>query len=255
MGRLEGIRVLVTRPRPRAAELCALLEAEGAEVTATPLLQIMAPEDDRPLREAAQNVSRYAWVVFASPSAVEAFAEATRAAGTFPLLQQSNLAVVGPKTAQAARELSLPIAQEAQKSTGVGLFDAIYHLIGPTDVVLLPAAEEGRLELKEALEAKGIQVVRVAAYRAQKKTLDRVALADLELTPPRVVLFASPRTAEAFLESTGDVGRRVLSRAAVIAIGPTTANALAAKGITVSAVADEPTSSSLVAAAARAIRG
>lgn len=255
MGRLEGIRVLVTRPRPRAAELCALLEAEGAEVTVTPLLEIMAPEDDRALRAAAQSVSRYAWVVFASPSAVEAFAEATRAAGTLALLRHSKIAVVGPKTAQAARQLSLPIAREAEKSTGLGLFDAIRHLIGPTDLVLLPAAEEGRLELKEALEADGIQVVRVAAYRTQKKALDRLALADLELNPPRLVLFASPRTVEAFLESAGDVGRRALSQAAVIAIGPTTANALAAGGIIVAAVADQPTSSSLVAAAVRAIRG
>ena len=125
----------------------------------------------------------------------------------------------------------------------------------PRTWCFFPAAEEGRLELKEALEANGIQVVRVAAYRTQKKALDRVALADLELNPPRLVLFASPRTVEAFLESAGDVGRRALSRAAVIAIGPTTANALAAKGIIVAAVADQPTSSSLVAAAVRAIRG
>jgi len=46
-----------------------------------------------------------------------------------------------------------------------------------------------------------------------------------------------------------------LSRAAVVAIGPTTADALAALGVAVSAVAEQPTSSALVAAAVRAIRG
>src|SRR5262249_8518321 len=122
MGRLEGIRVLVTRPRPRAAELCALLEAEGAEVTVTPLLEIMAPEDDRALRAAAQSVSRYAWVLFASPSAVEAFAEATRAAGTFAPPPPSKNALPGPETTQAARPLSLPIALGTDENTPPPLF-------------------------------------------------------------------------------------------------------------------------------------
>src|SRR5262249_59504601 len=83
----------------------------------------------------------------------------------------------------------------------------------------------------------------------------RLAVAVRDSSPPHLILFASPRTVEAFLESAGDVGRRALSQAAVIAIGPTTANALAAGGIIVAAVADQPTSSSLVAAAVRAIRG
>jgi uroporphyrinogen-III synthase len=255
MGRLEGIRVLVTRPRPRAEELCALLEAEGAEVILAPLLEILAPQDDRPLRSAAQNLSRYAWVAFASPSAVEAFAEATQAVGTFAALKSSKIAVVGPKTARAARELGLPITRQAETSTGPGIYEAIRDLLAPTDEVLLPAAEEGRPELEQALQAQGVRVLRVAAYRARKRALDPIALANLEAAAPRLVLFASPRTAEAFLDSAGDIGRRVLSRAAVIAIGPTTANALAEMGVPVSAVADQPTSSALVAAAVRAIHG
>jgi uroporphyrinogen-III synthase len=255
MGRLEGIRALVTRPRSRAEELCALLEAEGARVLVAPMLEILPPSDDRPLREAAGAIGRYAWVIFASPSAVEALAEATRAAGTFPALQRSKIAVVGPKTAGAARELGLPIARQAETATGLGIYEAILHLLTPADEVLLPAAEEGRLELKEALEASGIKLRRVAAYRAQKRILDASALAELEAAAPRLVLFASPRTAEAFVDSAGEVGRRILAQAAVIAIGPTTANALTALGVPVAAVAEQPTSPALVAAAVRAIHG
>jgi uroporphyrinogen-III synthase len=250
---LEGIRVLVTRPRLRAEELCRMLEAEGAEVIVTPLLEITAPEDDRPLREAAQNVGRFAWVLFASPSAVEAFAEATRAAATLPVLRSSKIAVVGAKTARAAFDWNLPVARQAQTSNALGLYEAVRDLLTPGDEVLLPAAEEGRLELKEALEAGGVKVLKVAAYRAKKNLLDPVGLAALKTAGPRLVLFASPRTAEAFLESTGEVGREVLSQAAVVAIGPTTANALAALGVSVAAVAEQPTSAELVAAAVRAI--
>jgi len=254
MGRLLGVRALVTRPRLRAEELCELLEAEGAEVLVAPMLEILPPSDDGPLREAAQGIGRYSWVLFASPSAVEAFVEATRAAGTFAALHRSKIAAVGSRTAAAARGFGLSIARQAEVSTGVGLYEAIGGLLTPADEVLLPAAEEGRLELKEALEARGARVRRVAVYRAQQAVLDAGALAKLESAALSLVFFASPRSAEAFVAS-GEAARRILSQAAVVAIGPTTANALAALGVPVSAVAEQPTSSALVAAAVRAIRG
>ena len=40
--RLAGMRVLVPRPRERAEQLCFLLEDEGAEVLAVPLLELLA---------------------------------------------------------------------------------------------------------------------------------------------------------------------------------------------------------------------
>src|SRR5262249_23437270 len=107
MGRLQGVRALVTRPRSRAEELCALLEAEGAEVLVAPMLEILPPSDDRPLREAAQGIGGYSWVLFASPSAVEALVQATRAAGTFDALQQSRFAAAGRGAGEGARGLGL----------------------------------------------------------------------------------------------------------------------------------------------------
>ena len=56
--RLEGIRVLVTRPRERSEELCFLLEDEGAQVLHVPLLELRPPEDPRPLVAAAEEGRR-----------------------------------------------------------------------------------------------------------------------------------------------------------------------------------------------------
>ncbi|HMK73370.1 MAG TPA: uroporphyrinogen-III synthase, partial [Myxococcaceae bacterium] len=80
--RLAGCRILVTRPRARAEELCFLLEEEGAEVVSLPLLELEPPGDGRPLRAAVEGLGRFAWVAFASPSAVEAVVEAARTAGS-----------------------------------------------------------------------------------------------------------------------------------------------------------------------------
>jgi uroporphyrinogen-III synthase len=250
--RLEGKRVLVTRPKERVEELCFLLEDEGAEVLSLPLLELRPPEDPRPLIAAAESIQRYRWVVFASPSAVEALMEALREAGTADRLDHVRVAAVGPRTARAAESYGLKVAAEPSESTGLGLYEALRPELHPEDEVLLPAAEEGRRELELALREHGVRVTRVTAYRTTPAALPPEAQELLRTSPPDVVLFASPRTVEVFLEAAG---RERLEQARVVAIGPTTAGALTRLGIEVAAVAERPTPEALVDAASRAIRG
>jgi uroporphyrinogen-III synthase len=250
--RLEGIRVLVTRPRDRSEELCFLLEDEGAEVLHVPLLELLPPEDPRPLMAAAESIQRYKWVVLASPSAVEALMEALREAGTMEHLSRTRIAVVGPRTARAVEGYGLKVAAEPPEGTAVALYEAMRPTLEPEDEVLLPAAEEGRRELEDALREHGARVTRVVAYRSRPAPLLPEAQAQLESSPPDVALFASPRTAESFLEAAG---RERLGTARLVAIGPTTAAALAQLGLPVSAVAERPTPEALVEATIRAIRG
>lgn len=253
--RLEGVRVLVTRPRERAEELCFLLEDEGAQVVSLPLLELCPPDDPRPLRAAAEHMQRYTWVVFASPSAVQALFEAARVAGSVEHLYRAKIAAVGPKTAAAARQYGLNVVVLAEVATGDGLAQTLSpHLTGD-DQVLLPAAQEGRRELEDALRAAGHRVTRVAAYQSVRAEVSDGAMAALEGAPPNVALFASPRTAEAFVEVAGDRAQALLRAARIVAIGPTTEHALEHLGLEVHAVAEEPTSIGLVEAAVRAVRG
>ncbi|HXX32201.1 MAG TPA: uroporphyrinogen-III synthase [Myxococcaceae bacterium] len=249
--RLTGIRVLVTRPRARAEELCFLLEEEGAEVLAVPLLEVVPPSDDRGLRAAAERLGRFAWVAFASAPAVEALVEAARTSGTLGALRRLRVAVVGPGTARAARAAGLEVTLEGAGGTGAALGEELLGRLAPGEEVLLPAAEEGRPELEMAL-AGTAPVTRVAAYRTERQAVGDGVWSDVLQRPPGVVLFASPRTAEAFVEGGG---RPVLGSARVVAIGPTTAAALGALGVPVAGVADRPTSADLVEAAVRAVRG
>ncbi|MBN1209618.1 MAG: uroporphyrinogen-III synthase [Myxococcaceae bacterium] len=250
--RLEGKRVLITRPKERVEELCFLLEDEGAEVLSLPVLELRPPEDPRPLAAAAESIQRYRWVVFASPSAVEAVMEALREAGTVERMRHVRVAAVGPRTARTAEGFGLQVAAEPAEATGLGLFEAIRPELHPEDEVLLPAAEEGRRELELALREQGVRVTRVTAYRTTPAELSPEAQQMLREAPPDVVLFASPRTAELFLEAAG---RERLGQARVVAIGPTTAGALSRLGVEVAAVAARPTPEGLVEAAIRAIHG
>lgn len=250
--RLEGIRVLVTRPRERSEELCFLLEDEGAEVVHVPLLELLPPEDPRPLISAAESIQRYKWVVFASASAVDALMDALREAGTTEGLSRVRIAAVGPRTARTVEGYGLKVAAEPPEGTGAALYEAMRSALEAEDEVLLPAAEEGRRELEDALREHGARVTRVTAYRSQPAPLSSEAQALLESSPPHVALFASPRTAESFLEAAG---RERLGSARLVAIGPTTAAALSQLGLPVAAVAERPTPEALVEATIRAIRG
>jgi len=253
--RLDSVRVLLTRPKERSEALTFLLEDEGATVLSVPLLEILPPEDPRPLASAAENIHRYAWVLFASPSAVEALVEATREAGTLDRLRRCKVGAVGPKTAAAARHWSLEVTQEAELSTGPGLLEALKNRVLPDDEVLLPVAQDGRRELVDGLEAQNIACTRVAAYRSSAaQDAGREMFQALAGDPPHVIVFASPRTLEAFVEKAGEMAMPLLEGSTRVAIGPTTAGALGVAGYPPHAVAESPTSEGLLEAVVQAVR-
>jgi uroporphyrinogen-III synthase len=253
--RLRGISVLVTRPRERAAELCFLLEDEGAEVVSLPLLELLPPEDERPLRAAAEQIHRYTWIAFPSPAAVESLINAIRQAQSIDRLRLTKIAVVGPGTARAARAAGLAIALESPVRTGAGLADALGPLLAESDEVLIPAAQEGRPDLEDQLGRFGARITRVSAYRTEPAGLGESQMEMLAARPPQLLLFSSPRSAEALDARASAALRTTLQRAHSIAIGPSTAAALEKLGFRVSAVAEHPTSASLVDAAVRALSG
>lgn len=254
-GRLVGKRVLVTRPRGRALELCFLLEDEGAEVLTVPVLELLPPQDPRPLRAAAEHVQRYAWIAFASPLAVDALVDAVRQAGTSGALGRVRIAAVGPRTAKQAQNAGLTPVVTVESGGGEALAEAMRPLLHAGDEVLLPAAEHGRDELHQALADAGAQVTRVVAYRSERTPIDPPTLASLREAPPDAVIFGSPRTAEAFLEALGEGGRALTGRMRRVAIGSTTAHALEHLGLAADAVATAPTPEGLLDATIRAVHG
>src|SRR4029079_14920318 len=96
-----------------------------------------------------------AWVAFASERGVTALVEAARTAGTLDVLRTRKLAAVGPGTAAALAAHGLEPTLVAVVSTGEGLAEALVPRLQPGEVVLLPAAEEGRRSLEEGLAAAG----------------------------------------------------------------------------------------------------
>ncbi|MEO8083397.1 MAG: uroporphyrinogen-III synthase [Ardenticatenales bacterium] len=112
---------------------------------------------------------------------------------------------------------------------------------------LFPHADIARPELPDGLRAAGWTVDAVEAYRTTAIP-PRAAVVAALAEGVDAVAFASPSAVRALVDGLSAAARRGLARAALVCIGPTTAAAVAAAGLSVAVVAAEPSGEGLAAA-------
>jgi uroporphyrinogen III methyltransferase / synthase len=239
---LFGRQIVVTRARAQASELSRRLRHLGALPIEVPAIHIDPPADgglelDRAAADMAAG--RYAWVVFSSANAVDAFLGRLR---DLRALGDVRIATMGPGTSRTLADWRLTADLQPVRSVSEGLLEVFPD---PPEhgarTVLLPRAAEGRLALSEGLTAAGWLVDAVEAYRTVRVELtaaDRAAVAGAD-----AVCFASASAVQG-LVAAGSGGTALPP--VVVCIGPTTAAAARAAGLQVSAVAAAPTLEGLV---------
>jgi uroporphyrinogen III methyltransferase / synthase len=247
---LFGKRVLVTRPPVQAREFAQQLWEAGAEPLLAPTIAIGAPDDAAPAQAAVARIREYAWAVFTSRNAVDAFFDQLGAAGKDArALADVKLAAIGPKTAAAltARGIRVDFIPAAHVNEAVA--GGLIERTATGDRVLLFRAQEGRDVLPETLRAAGRTVDVVAAYKTRHvddpKLRNKAERAD-------IVTFTSSSTVHGFVHNVPDAAA-VLARATVAAIGPVTAATARSLGIRVDVVADDFTVEGLIAALAAGV--
>src|SRR3972149_6538576 len=97
---LAGKRILVTRPRAQAADLCDKLAAHGAEPILFPTIEIAPMDDYSALDQAIAALDKYQWIIFTSVNGVAAFWYRLTVVGA-SLVPALKIAAIGPATAQA----------------------------------------------------------------------------------------------------------------------------------------------------------
>ena len=134
--RLEGARVLLPRANIGRDVLVEQLRASGALVTDVvayrTLLEDTQPDDDPDVYGQLLE-GRIDVVTFTSASAVRSFAKIYGAEQAADLLKTTVVAVIGPVTADAARQLGISVTIQPQSYTIPALVDAVAaHYAGTT---------------------------------------------------------------------------------------------------------------------------
>jgi uroporphyrinogen-III synthase len=258
---LHGLRVLVTRAREQADELCTRLAAAGAVPVAVPMIRIAPLEDTRELDAAIERLASYRWLIFASANGVEFFMMRleTMRPGTRWASSAPRIAAVGPGTKAALSRHGVSVDFVPAVHTGIALAEGILGisvegLAGAR--VLMPRALHGREDAAALLRQHGAVVDEVPIYRTDPlaPSMKDLMVLDAEVD---AVLFTSSSAVNAWCDQARDGGRlaEAARRAVIACIGPSTALTARARGLHVHVEAPAHTAEALVAALGRHFAG
>lgn len=239
---LDGWVVVVTRAEGDNGPLGAALERHGAEVLRVPTVAIGAPADRGPLDRALAAVTRYDWIVFTSPRAVDAVADHGVA-----LPADSEVAAVGSSTAARAAAVGIPVSLVGE-GRGAREFaeELVARGVGSGARVLFPASSRARADLVRILVDAGALVDQVVAYETRVRSFDPATVPALARAD--VITFTSPSAAEGWHAVTGGEPMRFLADGVrFVAIGGTTEEKLKSYGVSAT-VAPEASLDGVVAA-------
>ncbi len=250
---LRGRTVVVTRAAGRTDDLAERLAERGAHVICAPAIEIRPPADTSALDAAVRRAGDFDWLLVTSPSGVEAFF-ARLAAHRLDAraLAGVKVAAVGPATADALRRRGISPDLVPHEYTTQALGAALSALASAQRRrILLARADIAPPALAEALRSAGSDVLEVAAYETRcPAALPEEAADALRAGTVDWITFTSSSTVVNFLALTAtlDVDPSPVKRAA---LGPATAETLAAHGLPATVTADPHTIPALVAAIAR----
>ena len=164
---LTGLTVLVTRPMPQAQGLAQSIESFGGEAIVFPTIAI------EPCDAVAPEPSD--WVIFVSIHAVE------HAAKLFQKSATTRIVAIGKATAGAlaAANLAPDIVPDAPFTSEALLAHTSFQP-SPGQRVLIVRGDGGREFLREALQARGVDVTTLEVYRRVKPTVAPEQIAALE---------------------------------------------------------------------------
>lgn len=248
---LRGRRVVVTRERRRARDLCRRLEEAGAEAIEFPVIETR-PLPPEPVLAALRR-GGWDWIVFTSRTGVDAVADALEAAGLDARALSGGaapprLAAIGPATAEALLD-RWRLRADAVPLTF--LSDAIPKALGEVRGrrILLLRARGARRILPEALSAAGAIVEEVDVYATHPVAGDSAALRRrVEAGEVDAVLLTSPSTVEGLVAALPEAVGLLRRRALLASIGPVTSEAIRRAGLEVGLEAQRHDAAGLVEA-------
>jgi uroporphyrinogen-III synthase len=214
---LQGLGVVITRPRAAAESLAAQLARAGARPFVFPALAIEPVEPTPELEGALSLLPSCDLAIFVSANAVGHGLAAARPRGPWPA--QVRVVAIGDATAAALRNSGFAAVispRERHDSEGLLALDELKAVEGRN--ILIFRGQGGRELLRGALESRGAHVTYAECYRRTRPAADPAELlrawAQGEI---QAVSVLSAETLENFVAMIGpEGGARLPSTALVV---------------------------------------
>lgn len=228
-GPLDGITVVVTRPAAQARRFLELAQAAGATCIPYPTLQIdrIALDDETRARLHGRS---WDWAIFTSSNAVESALEQCQP----PLAMRQ--AAVGRATARTLEQRGIPVDARPESANSEGLLELPEFAELGGRGVLLVKGSGGRELLRDALRARGADVLELAVYRRSVTPPTEAATIQLRLALSSagslVVAVTSTEVLQSLLDHLAGVDAAQVRRQTLLVPGPRVAAAATRLGWT-----------------------
>jgi uroporphyrinogen-III synthase len=254
---LAGVHVLLLRPTAPDAECIARFTAAGASVSGLALTEFASIGTATEVARVIANPPPNSWLLLSSAHGARVLGERLAELKCNPERVGLSVGCVGPATATAWRAGGGRVAWVAERTSGEGVAAALMthvQLAGrPLGRVVHATAVEPHPSLAAALARTQVEVVHFALY-ATMPVADAGVRLRAELVRVQAsgwqpaLVFAAPSTVRAAATGLGADAAALLAGACRCAIGASTASALRAAGLGVSATAASATMASVVEA-------
>jgi uroporphyrinogen-III synthase len=248
---LKGRVVAITRPTGQAEEAGELIRSKGGVPYYIPAIEIKGLSNPEPMKKFITELcaGKVDYTILMSTNGVKyLFCAADEINQTEQLsqgLRKSCVIAVGPKTAEAIKEYNVRVDMVPQKYSSEGLLCAFQNRDIKGKVIRIPRTSNATPTLTEQLKARGADVEEIYVYESGlpvDEALKTKFYTDLTGGRVDAVLFGSGLSAKNIFKmltekAPMDELRKVIAeKVTVVAIGPTTAEALRELGVKVDVV-------------------
>jgi len=252
---LKGRVVAITRPIGQAEEAGELIRAKGGVPYYIPAIEIKGLSSPESIKKFITELTDGSvdYVVLMSTNGVKyLFLAADDVKHTQLLrggLEKTCVIAVGPKTAEALKAYNIRVDMIPQKYSGEGLLEALKDVDLEGKTIRIPRTSNAAPTLTNQLRARGADVEEIYVYESALPVDEELKTKFYEdLTESRIdaLLFGSGLSAKNIFKMLTEKApldqlRRILKekRVTVVAIGPTTAQALQELDVKVDVVPED----------------
>lgn len=232
--------ILITRELEGARSMADMVRSRGGTPLIFPTIETRCLIEEEMKEAFKVRLEKSTWVVLASPKAARLLPHIL-GESVKKHLSGKKIAAVGDSTRESIEESGLVVHLVPEQSSGMALGRALADKLGNEDIVFFPRALEGRRDIIEQIEHRGVSCDAIPLYETVMPSYEEGDVDNLLRAHIGYATFTSPSTFRNLLVILGkDSSERFFKHVKIAVIGETTASFVRERGYEVSVQPGQP---------------